>query len=172
MDIFKQNRNLMIVVIILVILNITTLTFLWLGKPKNPSPREFVRNKIEEPKRIKTLLKNELGFDEQQSEEYLKLRKDHRRKIDKLNFAIRKIKKQMFDEAFKEGSNVAISDSLLNLAQTKQAEIESLTFQHFVKLKNLCRPNQKNKLQLLIHEFFQPAPEGQTPQPPPPGLRK
>jgi len=166
MDIFKQNRNLMIVVIILVILNITTLTFLWLGKPKNPPHREFVRNRIEEPNKIKTLLKNELGFDEQQSEEYLKLRRDNRRKIEKLNFEIRKIKKQMFDEALKEGSNNTNSDSLLNLAQSKQTEIERLTIQHFVNLKNLCKPDQIGKLEMLVHRLLPPRPEGNNPPPP------
>ena len=64
------------------------------------------------------------------------------------------------------GSNVAISDSLLNLTQAKQAEIERLTFQHFVNLKNLCKPDQKDKLKILIHQLFPPMAEGNNPPPP------
>ena len=168
MDIFKQNRNLKMAVMILVVLNILALTFLWLGRPKNHPPEEFLRNPIEDNRRIMVMLKDELGFDDRQAEEYLELRKNHRIAVDKLEREIRRIKKQMFDEALKEGTNIAISDSLLNLAQTKQAEIEKLTFQHFVELKNLCGPEQKDKLQNLIHKILQPKPKGNVPPPPHP----
>jgi periplasmic protein CpxP/Spy len=166
MDIFKQNRNLTLVVIILVILNIVTLTFLWLGKPQNPPLNALVRNPIEEQNRIKTLLKNELRFDDKQADEYLELRKNHKQAVDKLQSEIQRIKKQMFDEALKEGAKIEISDSLLNLSQTKQAEIEHLTFQHFVKLKNLCKPDQRDRLKRLIHKLLKPEPEGKMPVPP------
>jgi hypothetical protein len=35
MDIFKQNKILTVTIIILVILNLATLSLLWLGKPKH-----------------------------------------------------------------------------------------------------------------------------------------
>ena len=91
--------------------------------------------------------------------------------VDRLNNEIRMIKKQMFDEALKEGTSIQISDSLLNLSQSKQAEIEKLTFQHFVNLKNLCKPDQKKKLKFLIHQLFQPQPKGEI-LPPPDGPKQ
>lgn len=166
MDIFKQNRNLKIAIIILVVLNILALTFLWLGRPENHPQNTAFARPIEEPNRIKTLLRDELGFNEKQADEYLNLRRSNRMAIDKLEREIRKIKKQMFDEALKEGANIEISDSLLNLAQLKQANIEKLTFRHFVQLKNICKPEQKDKLKDLLHKILQPMPEGNIPPPP------
>ncbi len=45
----------------------------------------------------------------------------------------------------------------------KQAEIERLTFRHFIEFKQLCRPEQRDKLKILMHEMFR----GRVGHPPP-----
>lgn len=170
MDIFKQNRYLFAIIILLVILNLTTLIMLWLGRSEYRQPRLEQRDPIEEENRISQMLKDELGFDKQQIDKYLQLRKQHRDKVHLLNGEIRQIKKQMFDEALVDIPKTELSDSLLTISQTKQAEIERLTFQHFLELKKLCKPEQQDKLKLLIHELFRGRPAGddqKEPQPPP-----
>ncbi len=66
-----------------------------------------------------------------------------------------KLKKQMFDEVLKDIPKPTLSDSLLKLSQDKMVELEELTFQYLLDLKKLCKPEQQDKLKLLIDEFFQ-----------------
>lgn len=155
MDIFKQKRYLIFVSIVLVILNISTMLMLWLDRPVHrrvPVPPPFAG---QEQKHLRQQLKVELGFDDSQINQYFELRHDHRQKIQRLETEIGQIKRQMFDEVLRENSLPMLSDSLLEQAQEKQAQIEQLTFQHFLDLKKLCKPDQQDKLKMLMHELFQ-----------------
>lgn len=172
MDIFTQKRYLIIVIVVLVILNLGTLLILWMGKPSRPKGKGGPSSPKQEQARLEQLLNKELGFDENQVQQYLKLRHDHQVQSRMLTERIRELKKQMFDEVFKEKPQ-QLSDSLLNLVQAKQAEIEQVTFQHFLDLKKLCKPEQQDKLKLLMHEVFRknspPGMNNENRPPPPPG---
>lgn len=172
----KQNRNLVITVVVLVILNLITIFLLWMGKPNHEiNDRISGDDKI----RISEMLKKELGFDDKQINKFLELRANHHKKSDKINKELMLIKKQMFDEAMYKDNGV-ISDSLLNLSLKKQAELEKITFEHFVKLKQICTPEQQEKLFELVERLIGPRKnEGPPPvgpkdkfrdgMPPPPG---
>lgn len=167
MDIIKQKRLTMTVIIILILLNLTILTLLWLGRPtrlRTEAPPPAL-----EKQRLQHLLRDELGFDQRQIEQFQYLQKMHRDQVRVLQDEIQQLKKQMFDAVLDDNPNPVLSDSLLQLSQDKQAEIERLTFQHFVDLKKLCSPEQQDKLQLLIHDMFRRPPQGERPLPPPPG---
>lgn len=154
MDIFKQKRYLTLLVIVLIIFNLTAITMLWLCSPKNsvhpPRPGEQPHDQ----KQLRGLLKKELNFDEEQIEKYLKLHRSHREKVDRINAGINHVKRQMFDAVLQDEPRPMLSDSLLQIAQEKQAEIERMTFQYFLDLKQLCRPEQRDKLKILMHEVF------------------
>ncbi len=182
MDIFKQKRYLWITVIVLLILNISSLTVLWMGRPDGSRPQKAQNDPATEANRIQELLKAELDFDETQSLQYLKLRREHRQKAVQLQKDISRIKKQMFDEVLVENPKQELSDSLLALAQEKQAQLEKITFQHFLDLKKLCKPEQQDKLKILLNEFFRknaptgmnndtspPSPDAEGHPPPPAG---
>lgn len=164
MDVFKQNRYLMIVIVLLVILNVGTLLMLWIGKPQKPVLPAGERI----PDQLPRLLKNEFGFNDNQIEKFMKSRDKHRRQMMQLNNEIRSIKKQMFDEVFTEDPQPVLSDSLLKLSQEKQAQIEQLTYQHFFELRKMCNPEQQKKLQKMIHEIFHQQLGGMRDGPPPP----
>lgn len=172
MDIFKQKRYLIVVIIILVIMNFGTLFMLWIGRPSHPPGKGFPVPPDQEKARIEQLLKDELGFDGNQIEKYLEMRQKHHERVQILGNEIRLIKKQMFDEVLQDNPQPMLSDSLLKLAQEKQADLEQLTFQHFLDLKKLCKPEQQDQLKLLIGEFFHKnSPQGMNndgPPPPPP----
>jgi len=154
MDIFKQRRFLIFLVVLLVVLNLGTITLLWLGRPAPPPPVLNPGNSGSEHARLEALLKKELKFDGKQIKQYFQLREKHRQQLQQLNREIRKLKKQMFDAVFSKDPQPTLSDSLLNLSLQKQAELEQLTYRHFLELKKLCDPNQQNQLKLLVGEFF------------------
>ena len=170
MDIFKQKRYLWFTVIFLALINLSTLTLLWIGRPEGPKPQRGPVNPAEKQNRIQHILKQELGFDETQVEQYLKLREKHRKVTRQLEVEIQELKREMFDEVLKENPQPILSDSLLTLIQTKQSKFEHLTFQHFLDLRNLCGPEQQQKLKLLMHEVFRqgPPPAGDADGPSPP----
>ena len=169
MDIFKQKRYLGFTVILLVILNIATLTVLWLGRPEGRRPPGGPHDPAKEQKRIVHLLKTELGFDEQQTKQYLAMRREQREQVSRLQNDIRQIKREMFNTVLEGHSQPVLSDSLLKLAQDKMADLERLTFQYLLDLKKLCKPEQQDKLKILIGEFFrQNPPRGVKNNGPPP----
>jgi periplasmic protein CpxP/Spy len=169
MDIFKQKRYLIFVIVLLIIMNFGTLFMLWIGRPSHPPANGRLVSPEHEKVRLEQLLKVELGFDESQIEQYLKMRQEHRRQAQQLNDEIRQLKKAMFDEVLQDNSQQELSDSLLTLAQEKQAKLEQHTFQHFLDLKKLCKPEQQEHLKFLIHELFrQNSPPGMKNDGPPP----
>ena len=52
-----------------------------------------------------------------------------------------------------------------SLTLDKQGQIEILTFQHFLNLKEICDSEQQKKLQLLMHRLL-PQPMGNREAPP------
>ena len=154
MDMIKQNRYLWFSVIFLVSLNIFTLAILWIGRPAGPGLGKGLLPPPQEQERIRQLLKEQLNFNDAQVQRYLALRDQHRQQALQLESEIRELKHQMFSQVLEENAPAAVSDSLLNLALAKQAELEKITFRHFLDLKNLCGPGQKEKLRLLMGEVF------------------
>lgn len=169
------------VIVVLAIMNIGTLLVLWMSKP-SPSLKQGGKvSHKQEQARLEQLLKMELGFDDIQVEQYLLMRDKHHKQSLTFNKKILELKKQMYDEVFHDIPQ-QLSDSLLNLVQVNQAELEHITFQHFIDLKKLCKLEQQDKLKLLIDEFFSkntttgmnnekrpPPPPDDEGHPPPPG---
>lgn len=175
MDIFKQKKNLIITIVFLVVLNLITLLLLWLGKPKHDIKRgsEGGNDRV----RIQEMIKEELGFSNEQAEQFLVLREDQKEQKLKLDRELMLIKKEMFEEAM-YGENIIISDSLLNLSLEKQSQLEKLAFEHFLKLKQICTPEQQKELFKHMHGLLgPPQPGGPPPEefgddiPPPQGER-
>lgn len=182
MDVIKQKRNLITVIVLLVIFNLATLFLLWFGNPSRQGMKFADEKSRNNEIKIQQLLKEELGFDNQQTKKYMQLREEHRRESIKLNKELNLIKKEMFDKILEDNKLTSLSDSLLNLALDKQSEIEKLTFNHFLSLKKLCSPEQQKNLQFLMHGILgPPPPEGKHDgppkdefgegQPPPPPMR-
>ncbi|GAB4376953.1 MAG: hypothetical protein Kow0042_23920 [Calditrichia bacterium] len=171
MNVFKQNRYLWITITVLVVINLVTLSLLWMGRPVGPKQGHGPLPPNQDRQRIRQLLQEQLSFTDEQIERYLALRQEHRQETRRLDAEIRELKRKMFDRVLEEQAPPAISDSLLNLVLAKQAELEKVTFQHFLDLKNLCGPEQREKLKLLMHEALRPEapprmPEGKGPSPP------
>ncbi|MBI9072638.1 MAG: periplasmic heavy metal sensor [Melioribacteraceae bacterium] len=177
MDVFKRNRNLIITIIVLVLFNLVTVTLLIIGKPPHPMGEENMGEIKDNNRRLEHLLKVELSFTNEQAKEYIKLRKEHRDGAISINAELKRLRTQMFDEVLSTNLSPTLSDSLLNLTLEKQAEIEKLTFNHFLDLKNLCDPEQRKKLKLLMFQIEGPPPgrnlkglplDGNHDRPPPP----
>ncbi|MCF8307174.1 MAG: periplasmic heavy metal sensor [Ignavibacteriales bacterium] len=158
MNIFTEKKFTSILIILLVILNIGTITLLLLGRPEFPPAHPGDERPRDENRMIAGLLKMELDFSEEQIRDYFELRSTHSEQVSQLNREIRRLKKEMFDEVLADVSEPEISDSLLTLSQSKQNQVERLTFKHFLELKKICSPEQQTKLRRIFHRLFIPKP--------------
>ena len=141
-------------IVLLAILNISTLILLWLGWPSGMAGHEI--QTMGKNRRVQRLLEDELGFDKAQTEKFLQLRRLHTESVRPLQGEIRLLKKQMFDGVLSDNPQPTLSDSLLELTLEKQVELERLTFQYFLDLKKMCTPDQQKKLRLLMHDVMHP----------------
>lgn len=160
MDVFKQNRYLMITIILLVILNLSVLFLLWQNTGQQPVAQEKPPRTEQAKPKTQQVLKDELGFDDEQVKQFDRIRDEYRKQIGQLNHKIGEIKSQMFNEALIDNPQNVLPDSLLKLTLDKQLEIEQLTLKYFLDLKELCNPEQEEKLNLLIEELFRKPKNG------------
>ncbi|MBA4313519.1 MAG: hypothetical protein C0417_12920 [Chlorobiaceae bacterium] len=181
MDIFTKNRFTFWTIVILVILNISTISMLWF----NQNSRIGDSPQLREPKqdqRTLQFLQKELNLTDEQIHQYDQLRQAHGERTRPLVNDIRYSKKEMMDEIFNDEPDTIKAMQISDLIGKKQTELERITFKHFLDLKELCGKEQLGKLQGLMDEFFrrnpqqrqegQPTPHERPMKPPPRENRK
>ncbi len=142
-------------VAILIIANIATLVFFWIGhfrNQRNNSPKEFLANK--------------LHFSNNQKNIYFNLAKEH-------NETARGIRKEikLNKEAF---FNLLKSDYVSDSAKAKAAlevslsiqSLDILTFEHFEKVRAICTPVQKKIFDDLVQKMINSVNNPQQDTPP------
>jgi len=166
MDIFTKNRFTFWTIVILVILNISTISMLWFNQNK----RIGVSPQIREPRqdqRTLQFLQKELNLTDAQIKQYDQLRQAHGERTRPLVNDIRQLKKEMMDEIFNDEPDTIKAMQIADLIGKKQTELERITFKHLLDLKELCGKEQLGKLQGLMDEFFRRnPPQGQGAPPP------
>ncbi len=169
MSYFNRNKGWAIAFLLLIFLNIATLTALWLMKDGRPLP--FLKDK--DPKSgVVDFLVKELGFDSLQKQKLISLRDAHQQKVKEL----RKNNREAKDAFFALLQRSDLPDSVVANGAKEAArydqELDVLTFQHFREIRNLCNEEQKKKFENVIREVLKMIgpPQGGRPQgPPPPG---
>jgi periplasmic protein CpxP/Spy len=153
-------KLLSIAVIGLLILNLCVVAFLLLRKPPLPPDEGAAFAKDAPRKKIIELL----HFDNEQVKQYEELILQHRESVKFLRDDMRETKSNLYHTLNEENS--ANKDSLINELGTLQEKIEAVHYDHFMKIKKLCRPNQAEYFESLTGElvdFFNPEKEGRRP---------
>ena len=161
----NQIRFYKIIVIVLVLLNLGTLTFLWFGRPR---PEH-------EPDRGKSakFLIHELALTPGQQDEFGKLRDEHRRRLTILQKQDSRLHDRFFEAIFLPVPDTLTAKILSDSIAEVRRQMELLTFDHFRQLRQLLNEEQKNKFhrvfrQALEHAMPLPEPPPPPPLPPPP----
>jgi periplasmic protein CpxP/Spy len=150
------------VVAALVVLNMGSLGFLWYGHLHRPAPQARQDGKPD-PEQF---LIREVGLDETQAATVKALRKEHFRETDSLQAVIRQLKRQVTDELFVESPDTGHVRSLTDQIGREHARFEQAVFEHFEKVKELCTPEQRERLRKLTLEALD------RPQPPQPSQQE
>lgn len=161
MSYFNSRRWLAILVIILVALNIGTVTAFWLLRDKRGVPPPAQGNAT-------SFLVRELGLDSVQREKLDELIAQHRRAVMRLRDENHEAK----DAFFARLGEASISDSALAHAAVEanipDQQIEVATFRHFQQVRALCNAEQQKKFDEIIQEVLRMNAGGRGPQGPPP----
>lgn len=143
----KQNRSKVFLMIIgiLLVANIAMLSFLILKKDGNKH-----ENRPDRKTMISNFLKNEIGFNSGQLQQYDTLSTFHRENIKKMFENLRSSK----DNQFKQLTAGNFSDSVMNNVADQSAASQKIMelqmFNHLKSIRLLCTPEQLPKFDSLF----------------------
>lgn len=150
-----NNKFIAWLVAILIIANLATLIFFWLGHIRNQrdnSPKEFLAKK--------------LNFSDNQKNTYFKLAEEHNEaakiirdqiKFDKENL-FKLLKSEIINDSVRTSAAVQVSKSIQSL--------DILTFEHFKKVRAICTSAQKSQFDELIQKMVNSVNQPQKAPPP------
>jgi Spy/CpxP family protein refolding chaperone len=166
MDIFTKNRFTFWTIVILVILNISTISMLWFNQNRRIGASPQIREPRQDQRTLQFLQK-ELNLTDEQIQQYDQLRQTHAEQTRLLVNDVRDSKREMMNEIFNDEPDIARAMQIADLIGKKQTELERITFKHFSDLKELCGKEQLDKLHELMDEFFRRNPPEGHQEPPP-----
>ena len=148
MNFFTSKRLITIAFIILILLNVTLLSALWVQHSCRPEPLPGGRQFNHE-----SFFTRELALSESQTTSFEKLRHEHFLKIRPEMEAIAPLKKQLVEESLKDNPDSKRSDSLVAAIGVHQAAIERELALHFHQLAKLCTPEQRGRLKEVLEKM-------------------
>jgi periplasmic protein CpxP/Spy len=158
MDIFSQNRLLVRTILVLVILNLGSITFFTIKEMQSHrEPLMFPKN--EAYKDVSKILKKELDLTNEQVLQFDEIRKRNFEKQAILKKIIRDYKDAMNMEMFNKNSNDDKIKSLARQVSENEYKMELLRYYQAKELKAVCKPEQLDKFQDLvieIRDYFRP----------------
>jgi hypothetical protein len=153
MDFFTNKRISFWTIVVLIVLNLFFLSIIWFNQIVKPGKNS--RRPLRQSQKSLAILQEELNLSDAQIERYDLLRQDHHQKTQILIREIPRLKREMMDEVFKNNPDTLKVIKISKLIGEKQIEIERITFNHLLDLKELCGEKQAEKLHGLLGEFFQ-----------------
>lgn len=136
----------MVVVVALLVLNLGTLGYLfWSGRPGAGGPQH--------PPRPDKLIIERLKLDDAQIETFEGLKHEHHSGIVRLNKKSKTLYESYFALLKTETPDLPSADSIERLLGAVQQQKDSITFDHFIKLRQLCNADQKPLFDDFVDEL-------------------
>lgn len=194
MDFLTQNRGVRWLIIGLVVLNLLLLASFWYsklgtsdkkikaggdsqrrGEVRGPDLQRQREMGERQDKRTEAFLKSELGFSQQQVDEFIKIRKEHRAAAEQLRHRMDELRRSMMDQLLEERPDYELVDRLsMQMGQTL-TELEKSTFYHLDKLMSIGDEEQRRKTRSMMRQIMEqlrpPDHRGRPGGPGPPGER-
>jgi protein CpxP len=152
-------------VVILLLINITTLAGIWrmmdwnnmrLMPPPPPSPKDFIINK--------------LGLDDEQQKVFEELRNEHFTQMSNLREEIKSEKSELYDLLKNPQIDTNATYKHFASIMSKEERLERITFEHFRKLRNVCNDEQKQHFDVIIDKVLNMVMHGPKPAQPHHGM--
>jgi Spy/CpxP family protein refolding chaperone len=141
----NKTKLLGIAVVGLLLLNLGTLA-LMLFKHNGPNPQGFPPPG-EGPKKI---IIERLSFNEDQQKQYEVIIIDHKAKMKELNRQSRELHDELYSLLMVSTIEKDKADSIIQKIADNQKELDKLNFDHFQKIKAICKNDQLEKFNGLV----------------------
>ena len=156
----KQNRSKVFLAIIgiLLVANIVMVSFFIMKKDGGKREKKPDRKTI-----IGNFLKNEIGFDTVQLQQYDTLSTRHNDNMKKIMDSLRSIKEKQFKELAAANFSDSVMNSMAERSAASQKAMEFRMFNHLRKIRLLCKPEQLPKFDSLFSKVLTRK-AGETPK--------
>lgn len=134
----NKYKFLTTVIIGLLISNLTLLFILFKHNNRNGGPKNIIIEK--------------LHFDKEQINNYELYIQKHRNAINDNENAMNKLRINLYKELNYSNNDTKI-DSLIAIIGTQQIKAEKVNYNHFLEIKNLCKPSQQKYFTELTNEI-------------------
>lgn len=155
MSYFQQSKWQLWIFIGLVILNLTCLGFIWLKQ----SPNETTSTRLHENRRKQAdeFLLTQLGFDDQQRQQFQELTQQHLQKVKSIQEKLVLAKKDFFNLLSQTSLDSAKVSELSQDIADSQVLLEKERLYHFKSIRTICTTDQQKKFDHIIVEVFKMA---------------
>jgi periplasmic protein CpxP/Spy len=144
-----KSKLYLLIISLLLITNIAMLFFFMVKKDGHKKGSRGDRSAM-----MKEFLQKDIGFNEQQLQQYETLSKQHREKVKAGFEAIKNNKQQWFKELGNKGfTDAAITDAVNKTAE-KQKAMELQMLNHFAAIRKICTPVQQEKFDSLCYKIW------------------
>ena len=157
----KGKGFLIVIIVILVILNLGTLTFIWIHRPGNNEIPMKQRNAAE-------FLTRELNMTSSQKEQFRLLRENHRMMMQAFQRKEQDMHNRFFDLLLSFPADSSLVRQIADSMALTRRNMEMLTFDHFRKIRQILTGEQKKKFDDIFHETLKLVLPPLPPPPPPP----
>lgn len=96
----------------------------------------------------------ELNLDDRQVQEFDKLKNEHRSAVSAIQLKGRQLRDRFFNLLKTETPDTALASAMADSIAANQRAIELVTFDHFVKVRQLCNDSQKKRFDDIINEIL------------------
>lgn len=156
-------KFLKIVILILICINLVTLTFIWVNRPPHI---EFARP----PREPGLFLKKALHLAPQQQEQFFRMRKQHHRQLMVFQERNRYLHRRFFDLLLEPNPDSVKMMRLADSIAINQKTLDTLTYQHFLSMKRILNKKQQKKFKEIFFKVFVTITSQPLPPPPDPEL--
>ncbi len=139
MEILTNKRFLWIIILILLILNIASLTTIWL-RPWESGVRET--REFRRPGAKDHFLNKRLNFTPEQQAQFEKLLKKHRNALDTKVIEISSLREELMG-MMRNQEFTTESEKIVQTIGQKQSELELINYNHFKEIMAICNDEQK-----------------------------
>jgi hypothetical protein len=161
MNYFKNNKVLLLVIAALILVNLGLLYYGFFGREK----RRELMTMEERIKRTSEKLRNEVGFNDDQINKYLDLRKKHFDSLHPKFEDLEKTKETFLNLVYQSNlSDSTIQAGSANICE-KQRAIDEQMLRHFVSLRQLATEEQRPQLDSFLQKIIKRM-TGGRPSPP------
>jgi len=166
MDWVHQNQFRNWLIVVLLVINVLTVSILWMQTARTTEPRP--QQQDARGSESVNLLKKALDLNEGQTKHFDSRRASQLEQTKALNDRLAALKRQLSDELFKDHPDTMLAQQQAKGIGELQANLEMMRFEYFRELLAVCTPEQKNRLRPIVTELFGRKPPKDEPQVKPP----